>query len=126
MYELPERFYSPKDFVETVGVMAATFLLMPVVNPVFPSLQNTGNKVNKKTILCGSQQILLSGRVYTRLTLKKEMQCSRPICILSSSPFWSKILSSVLIWRPFALDGTWSYPKEPFSNPHTNRWRKRA
>ncbi|OWA53861.1 putative Dynactin subunit 5 [Hypsibius exemplaris] len=40
MYELQEQFYNPKDFVET----------------------NTGNKVNKKTILCGSQQILLTGK----------------------------------------------------------------
>ncbi|GAU89679.1 hypothetical protein RvY_02198-2 [Ramazzottius varieornatus] len=40
MFEMEERFYYPKDFVET----------------------NTGNKVNKKTILCGSQQILLSGK----------------------------------------------------------------
>ncbi|XP_055347775.1 dynactin subunit 5-like [Paramacrobiotus metropolitanus] len=40
MLEPPERLYNPRDYVET----------------------NTGNKVSKKTILCGSQQILLSGK----------------------------------------------------------------
>lgn len=56
--------YNKSDYIETVsleapgqGVVSSIVCLMP------PGVQQSGNKVSKKSVLCGSQNIVLLGKV---------------------------------------------------------------
>lgn len=66
MYEQPDRFYNTREYVETVRPKlqrSRPHVQVSLNGSSVNVFQNTGNKVSKKTVLCGSQQILLSGKV---------------------------------------------------------------
>lgn len=58
--DVQDTFYNKDEYVETVGV-----LLSKLITEFKPNilLQASGNKVSRHTIICGSQNIVLNGKV---------------------------------------------------------------
>lgn len=59
--ELEDSYYSKDEYVETVHVIRLAQLLKLTPNKFF--YQTSGNKVSRQTVLCGSQNIILNGKV---------------------------------------------------------------
>ena len=62
--ELEDMFYNKADYVETVEHRFSLFILSDILfDNDWCIFQASGNKVCRQTVLCGSQNIILVGKV---------------------------------------------------------------
>jgi hypothetical protein len=60
--EVAESFYRKIEFIETVS-MLRQFGINDYIHIVLVLMKSSGNKVSKNSVMCGSQNIILQGRV---------------------------------------------------------------